>query len=396
VSARPKWGRPVISGLGFSDIGRRLGRSRYQLTLDAILAAIADAGLKTTDIDGLSCFPSGAVALNPGFNGPDLYEVMDGLGLEVNWHLAASQGPAQFMSVIAAATAVSAGLCRHAVVFRTTTEASAQGNKGRRGIGNPGTETEGVLSALLASGAVSPANWTAFYARRHMHEYGTTREHLGAVAVTQRAYAALNPRAVLREPMTMQDYLEARTISTPLALFDCDMPVDGSIAIVVSAPDTVTCLKHWATIDAVGTAMHHRPYWEHWPDLTSMAAHDAAQQMWAQTTLRPDDVDVAQIYDAFSPFVIFWMEAMGFCGRGEGGFFVEDGTRIGPGGCLPTNTWGGQLSGGRLHGWGFLAEALQQLWGSADLRQVQGTDVVAIGVGGGAAASAMLLTRGSA
>jgi hypothetical protein len=163
-----------------------------------------------------------------------------------------------------------------------------------------------------------------------MHEYGTTREHLGAVAVTERAYAALNPRAVLQKPMTMQDYLEARTISTPLALFDCDMPIDGSIAIVVSAPDTVADLKHWATIDAVGTAMSHRPYWEQWPDLTTMAAHDAARHMWAQTTLRPADVDVAQIYDAFSPFVIFWREAMGFCGRGEGGLFVADGTCIGP------------------------------------------------------------------
>jgi acetyl-CoA acetyltransferase len=281
------------------------------------------------------------------------------------------------------------------VVFRTTTEASAQGANGRRGIGNPGTETEGVLSGLLAAGAVSPANWTAFYAQRHMHEFGTTREHLGSIAVTQRAYAALNPRAVLRSPLTMAEYLDARAISTPLVLFDCDMPVDGALAVVLSAPETKLDLAHCATIEAVGTAMHHRPYWEHWPDLTTMAAHDAAKHMWAQTTLRPTDVDVAQIYDAFSPFVIFWLEALGFCGRGEGGFFVDGGARIGPGGCLPINTWGGQLSGGRLHGWGFLAEALQQLWGRADGRQVENAEVIAVGVGGGAAASSMLLVRGS-
>ncbi len=395
MSLRSKWGRPIISGLGYSDVGRRLGRSRYQLTIDAILAAIDDAGLKTSDIDGIACYPSSAVELNPGFNGPDLYEVMDGLGLEVNWHLGTSQGPAQFMSVIAAATAVSTGLCRHAVVFRTTTEASAQGAGGRGGLGHGGAGTEGVLSSLLASGAVSAANWTAFYTRRHMHEYGTTREHLGAIAVTERAYAAMNPRAVLRSEMTMSDYLDARVISSPLCLFDCDLPVDGSVAIVVSAPETAADVRHAATIEAVGTAMRHRPYWEHWPDLTTMATHDAAAHMWSQTELRPSDVDVAQIYDAFSPFVIFWLEALGFCGRGEGGFFVEGGTRIGPGGCLPTNTWGGQLSGGRLHGWGFLAEALHQLWGSADARQVDGTEVVVVGVGGGASASSMLLTGGS-
>ncbi|EHB58860.1 DitF protein [Mycolicibacterium rhodesiae JS60] len=395
MSRRSAWARPIISGLGFSDVGRRLGRSKYQLTVDAILAAVDDAGLQLADIDGIACFPSSAVELNPGFNGPDLYEVMDGLGLEVNWHLGTSQGPAQFMSVIAAATAVSAGLCRHAVVFRTTTEATAQGGGRRGGLGTQGAQTEGVLSSLLASGAVSAANWTAFYLRRHMHEYGTKREHLGAIAVTERAYAALNPRAVLRSALTMDDYLDARVISSPLCLFDCDLPVDGSVAVVVSAPETAADVRHSATIEAVGTAMRHRPYWEHWPDLTSMATHDAAEHMWSQTDLRPGDVDVAQIYDAFSPFVIFWLEALGFCGRGEGGSFVEGGARIGPGGCLPTNTWGGQLSGGRLHGWGFLAEALHQLWGSADARQVDGTEVVVVGVGGGASASSMLLTRGS-
>lgn len=396
MSALTTWRKPVISGLGFSAIGRRLNRSRYQLTVDAILAAIADAGLTTSDIDGISCYPSGAVELNPGFNGPDLYEVLDGIGFRVNWHLATSQGPAQFMSVYAAATAVSCGLCRHAIVFRTTTEATAQGIGRRGGVGNPGLETEGVLAPLLASGLVSPANWTAFYARRHMHEFGTKREHFGAIATSQRALAALNTRAILQSPMTMADYLDARPISTPLGLFDCDIPVDGSVAVVISAPDTTADLRHWAVIEAVGTAMRHRPYWEHWPDLTTMATHDAAEHMWSQTDLKPRDVDVAQLYDAFSPFVVFWLEAMGFCGRGEGGYFVEGGTKIGLNGSLPLNTWGGQLSGGRLHGWGFLAEALCQLWGTAGERQVPGAEVVAIGVGGGASASSMLLTAGGA
>ena len=385
--------RPLISGLGQSKIGRRLGLSAYQMTVDAVLGAIADAGLQPADIDGLATYPGPVVPLNPGFNGPDLYEVQDGLGLELNWHLATSQGPAQYMSVIAAAAAVAAGLCRHAVVYRTTTESSAQGDGPRRGLGEMMADTDGVLSWLLASGAVSAANWTAFYTRRHMQEFGTTKEQLGWIAITERQHALLHPDAVMRTPLTMDDYLASRPISTPLSLFDCDIPIDGAMAIVVSGPETRADLRHWVEIEAVGTAMRHRPYWEHWPDLTTMAPHDAAAHLWSQTSLRPSDVNVAEIYDAFSPFVLFWLEAFGFCGRGESGPFVEGGRRIGLGGELPLNTFGGQLSSGRLHGWGFLAEALRQLWNEAGPRQVPDAEVAAVGAGGGASAAAMLLTR---
>jgi acetyl-CoA acetyltransferase len=388
-------GKPVISGLGQSRIGRRLSRSAFQLTIDAVLAAIEDAGLKPTDIDGLATNPGAAVPLNPGFNGPDLYEVQDALGLQLNWHLGACQGPAQFMAVIPAAAMVSMGVCKHIVAFRTTTEASAQGSGKRRGLGEDMKEGDGVLAWLLASGAVSAANWTAFYTNRHMHEYGTTKEQLGWIAMTERAHAARNPDAVFTTPLTMDDYLASRPISSPLSLYDCDIPMDGSTAVVISAPDTTRDLRHWAGIEAVGSAMRHRPYWEHWPDLTTMACHDAARHLWSQTDLKPGDVDVAQIYDAFSPFVLFWLEALGFCAPGESGPFVEGGARISLGGELPINTWGGQLSGGRLHGWGFLAEALRQLWGTAGPRQVEDAELVAIGVGGGASTSALLLTKGN-
>jgi acetyl-CoA acetyltransferase len=126
-----------------------------------------------------------------------------------------------------------------------------------------------------------------------------------------------------------------------------------------------------------------------------MAAHDVAAHVWSQTSLTPADVDVAQLYDGFSPFVILWLEAFGFCGKGEGGPFVEGGTRTDLGGELPLNTWGGQLSSGRLHGWGFVAEALRQLWGEAGERQVPDAEVAAVGVGGGVVAGALLLTRGA-
>lgn len=387
-------GNPLISGLGQSQIGRRLSRSAFQLTIDSILAAISDAGLKPSDIDGLTTYPGTAVELNPGFNGPDLYEIQDALGLELNWHLGACQGPAQFMSLIPAAGMVSMGVCKHVVAFRTTTEAASQGAGRRRGLGEGWAEGEGILAWLLASGSLSAAQWTAFYANRHMQRYGTTKEQLGWIAMTMRAHAAGNPDAVFRDPLTMDDYLGSRLISAPLSLYDCDIPMDGSTAVVISAPDTKPDLRHWVEIESVGAAMHNRPYWEHWPDLTTMNTHDVARHLWSQTDLKPSDVDVAQIYDAFSPFVLFWLEALGFCGPGESGPFVEGGTRISLGGELPINTWGGQLSGGRLHGWGFLAEGLRQLWGEAGPRQVENAEVAAIGVGGGASASALLLTAG--
>lgn len=393
MSSRTRF--PVISGVGQSSIGRRQTRSGYQLTLDAILAAVEDAGLTVADIDGLATYPGPVVPITAGFVGPDLYEVQDGLGLNLNWHLSVAQGPAQFMSLMPTALAVAMGLCKHAVVFRTTTESSAQGTGQRRGHDELLTEADGTLAWLLAAGSVSAANWASFFINRHMTDYGTTKEQFGSIVVTERGNAAHNPTAVMREPLTLDQYLASRIISTPLSLFDCDMAVDGSIAVVLSSRETTPDLRHWVNIEAMGSAQRNRPYWEHWHDLHTMAGHDAADHMWSQTDLRPKDVDFAQVYDAFSPFVIFWLEGLGFCKPGEGGPFVEGGERISLHGELPLNTFGGQLSGGRMHGWGFLAEAVRQLRGECGARQVNNAEVGAVGVGGGASASSLLLTKGS-
>jgi hypothetical protein len=142
----------------------------------------------------------------------------------------------------------------------------------------------------------------------------------------------------------------------------------------------------------MGSALRHRPLWDQWDDLTTMAASDAAAQLWSRTDLAPADLDVAQIYDGFSIFVPMWLEALGICAPGEGGPFVDGGKRIDLGGDLPVNTWGGQLSGGRLHGYGFVAEAIRQLRGEAGPRQVPGAEVAAVGVGGGPIGGALLLT----
>jgi acetyl-CoA acetyltransferase/uncharacterized OB-fold protein len=385
--------RAVLSGVGQSRIGRRLFRTDLDLTCEAALVAIADAGLTPADIDGLACYPGPMGAAAPGFAGPGTPEVQDALGLQLGWHGSGGEGPAQVAPVMLAALAVAAGLCRHALVYRTVTEATAAAGTGRLGIGAGMRGITGFAQWVIPFGAMSAANWLAMHAVRHMHEFGTRREHLGEIALTGRAHAALNPAAIYREPLTMDDYLAARMITWPFGLYDCDVPVDGSTAVVVSAADTAPDLPHPAVrIHAIGSAIRSRPVWDQWEDLTTMAARDAAQQMWARADLGPGDVDTIQLYDGFSWLALAWIEALGFCRRGEAGPFVEDG-RLRLGGALPMNTWGGQLSGGRLHGFGFLAEAIRQLRGECGARQVADCEVAVVAAGGGPIAGCLLLTR---
>ena len=199
--------------------------------------------------------------------------------------------------------------------------------------------------------------------------------------------------------MTLDDYLSVRMISTPLCLYDCDAPADGSTAIIVSAADTAPDLaRPPVRVEAVGTALHGRPSWDQFDDLTTMALRDAAAMMWDRTDLSPADVDVAELYDGFSFITLAWLEALGFCAKGEGGPFIDGGERIARDGVLPLNTQGGQLSGGRLHGYGFLHEACTQLWGEGGDRQVvrgggRLPEVAVAAAGGGPLGASLLLTR---
>lgn len=405
VAEEPLERRAVISGIGQSDIGRRLGRSELDLTVEAGLAAIADAGLKREDIDGLSTYPGMGVGTG-GFAGPTSPEVQDAMGLSLNWHDGGGEGAGQMRAVISASLAVAAGLARHVLVYRTVTEGSAQGTGGRQGIGGGGGSGGGVprfggfMQWSLPFGAVSAANWLAMVAQRRMYEFGLTREQLGAIAVNNRANAGLNPKAIYRDPMSLDDYLAARMITTPLCLFDCDAPCDGATAVIVSHRDVADDLDHPAIqINAVGTALRGRPSWDQFDDMTTMAARDAGASMWERTELKPTDVDTAQLYDGFSILAVTWLEALGFCGRGESGPFIEGGANIARDGLLPLNTAGGQLSGGRLHGFGLIHEACVQLRGEGGERQVvrpggRAVEVAAVANGGGPIAGSMLLTRG--
>ncbi len=389
----------VISGVGQSQVGRRIYRDPLDLTVEATFDALADAGLTVKDIDGISTYP-GNMGVPPGFSGVGVTELQEALHLELEWFAGGVESPGQFGSVINAIAAVAIGLCRHVVCFRTVWEASAQGDQGRASVtagsgGGGGYRADGFMQWTLPFGAPSAANWIGMMAQRHFHEFGTTREQLAQIALNARKNAALNPKAIYTEPMTMDDYLGVRMVSEPLCLYDCDVPADGSTVVIVSAAETTGDLRRPPVrIEAVGSALRGRNSWDQFDDLTTMAARDAGKMMWERSDLTPADVDLVEAYDGFSFITLCWLEALGFCAHGEGGPFIEGGRRIARDGELPLNTHGGQLSSGRLHGYGFLHEACTQLWGQAGERQVAGDPEVAVAAaGGGPLAASLVLTR---
>ncbi len=379
----------VISGLGQSAIGRRLGREALDLSIEASLQAITDAGLDRSEIDGISTGSGYAVA--PGASPVLTTDLKDALRLNLNWY-GASSDSTQMSALINACMAVASGQARHVLVFRTVTEASSRANLQSE---DSLARVDGGMQWRAPFGAPSAANWVSLIASRYAHEYGMTREQLAWVALNARRNAVLTPHAVYRTPLTMAEYLSSRMISSPLCLYDCDVPIDGSVAMVVSHIDTARDLRSTPIhIEAISGPLYQRDTWDQQPDLTRFAAADAAKRLWSRTDLRPQDVDVAQLYDGFSFLALLWLEDMGFCGRGEAAAFVEGGHRIALDGELPMNTSGGQLSFGRLHGMGLLHEACIQLRQLGGERQVPNQPQVALVTnGGGPVASAALLVR---
>lgn len=395
MSGGPFDGKAVLTGAGKSQVGRRLGRTGLDLTLEAVLRAIEDAGLAVDDIDGIASYPGPGVP-DAGFSGASIHEVRNALGLRCRWYISAMETAGQIGPAMEACMAVALGLANHVVVFRSVWESTAaqQAGGGRASVLFGGGKLPAHLEWTAPFGALSAANWLGMPAQRYMHDFGLTREHLGRIAINARNNAGLNPDAIYREPMTMDDYLNSRMISEPLCLYDCDIPCDGATAVIVSRRAAANGLpRHPLTVESVGPGMFERATWDQRADITTMAAHDSGATLWENTTLTPEDVDMAQLYDGFSFLTVMWLEALGFCGHGEVGDFLGDGERISMSGSLPINTSGGQLSGGRLHGMGFLHEACIQMWGEGGDRQAPKTpEVVAVGVGGGPVAGSMLLS----
>ena len=389
--------RVVFSGAGQSAVGRKLDRSAIDLTLDAALEAIAHAGLDIKDIDGLCSYPGVRNDISPGFGPVALADLKNALGLKLSWHSAGWEGPAQAGAIVNACAAVASGLCKHVLVFRTVTEGSSTTAARKASASGTGEgRISGPFQWMVPFRGYSAVNTVALYAQRHFHDYGTTREALGRIAINNRSNAALNPNAVYTDTMTMDDYLAARMISTPLCLFDCDVPVDASTAIIVSSADASNDVSNPVYLEALGCALHGQDSWDNFSsDLTQMAAHDAASAMWQQTDLKPADVDTAQLYDGFSMLTLTWLEALGFCAKGEVKDFLKGGGNISRDGLLPLNTSGGQLSGGRTHGFGYFHEAILQLKGEAGARQLaKRPKVAAVATGGGPLGSCFLLRGG--
>ncbi|ORW94461.1 acetyl-CoA acetyltransferase [Mycobacterium sp. IEC1808] len=388
----------IISGLGISRIGRRTGIPGLELTMEAVRGAIADAGLSPADIDGIATLGDTPAA---DVNAELRIEAAD---------CGAGFGTGGLLSpVMSACRAVAERRAHHVAIYRTIqmlggtvpvkreenapAPALARMFETPEGAPKPAVGAMDDVNDLVAAHAYSAANWLALNCRRHMELYGTTKEQLGWLALNGRRNAALNPLAVYREPMTMADYLAARPVSTPFGLLDCDVPIDGSIAVVVSHAEYARDCPHRAVaVEAIGGS-DGAGGWFHRDDYPKMAMSDATAQMWSRTQLTPADLELAELYDGFTFLTLAWLEALGVCGDGEAGPFVEGGARIARDGQLPLNTYGGQLSAGRMHGYWALHEGCLQLRGDAGKRQVsKRPEVGVVSVGGGPVAGCMLLT----
>ena len=382
----------VLSGIGRSDLGRRLGRDPVSLAVDAALAAIADAGLTPDDIDGIAHYPGGA-GYEIGFSEGGITPIEEALRLKPTWIAGGGDIPGPGGSILNAMQAIANGLCRHVLCVRTVWQTTA----GQLGLAGGGRRVIGDMAWRAPYGAMSAANWIGMNASNYLERYGATRELFGHIAVNTRANAGRNPLAIYRDPMTIDDYFDARMVTTPFGLYDCDVPCDGAMAVIVSDAAVAPDLPHPAVrIDAAGTQITERLSWDqdtvtHEPQVIGPCTH-----LWTRTSLTPDDVDVALLYDGFTFNTVTWIEALGFCEFGEAKDWIDGGRTIAMDGPLPLNPHGGQLSEGRTHGIGFFYEAITQLRGEAGERQVPDATTAVVGVGGGTPSGVVLLQRDGA
>jgi acetyl-CoA acetyltransferase len=383
-----------ITGIGQSKVGRPSDRSPLQLTLDACLEAVADAGLSVDEIDGLTCH-FGKVAEGGGISPVGTIDAMLALGIRPVWtNPSSAEGPGHMGAIFQAIMAVATGLCRHVLVFRTVGQAQSRlVSRASTLLTGSRERVDGGNAFFVPYHAHSPANMWALYAQAYLNKYGYGPEQLGWVAVNGRSMAAHNPNAIYREPITIDDYLASRMISSPLRLYDCDSHIDGSTALIISHKDAAKDLRNPPlAVEAMGMSIGGISEGLHEGDFTYTLARGTGEMLWKRTDLAPKDVDCAQIYDGFSIHVPLWLEAVGLFAPGEALRFIEGGTRVALDGDLPLNTSGGQLSAGRFHGYGHTHEACVQLWGRGGGRQVQDAQTCMV-VNGGYGYGALLLRR---
>lgn len=358
--------RAAITGVGETQFLRGTEKTPLRLTLEACMAAIEDAGLSPKDIDGI---------INYAASGLVAEDFMTSFGMEDCTFSASTPmgGASAVAAVQCAMLAVTGGLCNHVLIPLGRT-----GYSGARIGARLGMMPQFNLVAEFESpmGANAPAQYYAPMARRHMELYGTTSDQFAEVAMTMRRHAMLNDNALMQKPMDLEGYYASRMIADPFRLFDCSLESDGACAIIVSGADRARDMAS-TPIYISGVAEGHPDSPStitQRPDLTRLGLAKAAPRAFAMADAKPEDMDVAEVYDCFTFTVICQLEDLGFCAKGEGGPFVEAG-RIGLGGDLPVNTHGGLLSQAHMAGLNHVVELVRQLRGECGPRQVEGAQV---------------------
>jgi acetyl-CoA acetyltransferase len=352
--------RTAIVGVGYTEFSKNSGVSTLTLALRAITAALADAGLARRDVDGVACHRVG--------DSVQAVLVAQSLGIsDLRYHLDLFGGGSTSHQVLAsAAMAVATGMAETVVCWRAI-NARSEFRMGGTGRAAPDTIE---FQYQAPYGYATPPQQFAMMARAYLDAYDVTPEDLGRVAITQRNYARLSPRAMMRKPLTMEQYLSSRWVVEPLRLFDCCLETDAAVALVVTSAERARDLaRSPVLISAASYGSGQTLFSNGNRDITTSAAVNLAPRLFDMAGLTPADVDVAELYDAFTPLVLVQLEDYGFCAKGEAAAFVADG-QTAPGGRLPVNTHGGHLSEGYVHGLNHAAEAVTQLRGEAGARQV--------------------------
>ncbi|MEU3190827.1 lipid-transfer protein [Streptomyces sp. NPDC006992] len=376
-------GRAAVVGIGATEFSKDSGRSELALAVEAVTAALDDAGLVPGDVDGMVTFtmdtsPEITVAQAAGIGELSFFS-------RVHYG-----GGAACATVQQAALAVACGLAETVVCYRAFNERS--GRRFGSGVQQREPSAEGAaLGWSLPFGLLTPASWVAMAAQRYLHTFGLSPEVFGQVAVVDRKYAATNPAAhFYGRPLTLAEHAASRWIVEPLRLFDCCQETDGGQALVVTSVERARHLSHrpaLITAAAQGAGRGQEQMTSFYRDgLTGLPESGVvARQLWRTSGLGPADIDVAVLYDHFTPFVLMQLEEFGFCERGAGADFVAEGT-------LPLNTHGGQLGEAYLHGMNGIAEAVRQLRGTS-VNQVDGCARVLVTAGTGVPTSGLVLTR---
>ncbi len=385
--------RTCIVGIGDTPYTRGTEYTGLQLALQASLRAIDDAGIKASDIDAV-ILPAGA---RSGGTAGDFCANLGIKDLHFTASLQEMGGAMAVSSVEAAASALASGIASCALIPLASVFYSS-----RRAVSlnsDPGTglqSAETIRDYYAPAGVVAPPQYYAWMTQRHMQLYGTTHEQLGAVAIAMRKHAQLHPNAVMRgKPLTMADYLGSKWISYPYRLFDCCLETDGAAALIMTTAERARDLRQ-KPVYVSGVASGH-PFPPHdlpnRPDMLEIGLDYSAPRAWAMAGMMPADADFAQVYDCFTGQAILQIESAGFCARGEGGAFVENGN-IELGGGLPVNTHGGLLSQAHNDSMNHLVEAVVKLRQDAGERQVKDAEIGAvIGWGGHAHGSIAVLRR---